>query len=690
MTPQDKAPLLPFSHGLASSVIAMQAPVASSTWEREACVHAQQGGGDEQTVTAGPSLGEGSREGASEGGREGASGARREEHAERRAARWERLVSHVTIALLRKENRDRATENVGLHLCLRSSELYQSQSSRESSPAKLRDDSPARSRSPGKAAAEGPAVEGSVGEGPRVARITPAAVANHRPAAAVRRSTGGPLVLTPLSKPPTPPRQGQGQGQAQAQGQAQGPAQGQGQENAVLQTPQATGERGAASIVVETTPQLQVFLEGHGSPLQVADADADSDDDADASLSTSTRQLQSTISEVLDSMLNAVLERLEEARARGKRDEPARRTEAVQVDVNGAEETEHEQPMEGPFFTPEPPKRVSVGTQSPPPPASSINPLHPVQTVATEDGYLWDVAVGSTPVWQQRYGDARSLDAFAGELTQARPSASQAEAQGIQGLFKDLGRSMRSPSSVGHSQGQGQGQGQGQPKALWTLKHESMDGGIGLLLEDSGGKVTVKRLVEGGSADADGRLKVGDELVLVDGKAVAGLGLKQIFDMIKGQPGSQVRTHARGAGLRPCLLPPSPPASLLPPCHRSLPRSLAPHSSLLPSFPPPPFRHPSRRLSHGDPGPDAGEHRPRLALTRHAWAGDSDGATSARAETEGRHSIPPWHGPVRPVRDFRRAPPHHPDLQRAHHHDGPSRHAFPGVVVSSGGSESAL
>jgi C-terminal processing protease CtpA/Prc len=53
---------------------------------------------------------------------------------------------------------------------------------------------------------------------------------------------------------------------------------------------------------------------------------------------------------------------------------------------------------------------------------------------------------------------------------------------------------------------------------------------VGLLLEKSekGGDVTVKKIIPGGAVDEDGRLKLKDVLLRVDGKAVDNLKLEEV------------------------------------------------------------------------------------------------------------------------------------------------------------------
>jgi hypothetical protein len=75
-------------------------------------------------------------------------------------------------------------------------------------------------------------------------------------------------------------------------------------------------------------------------------------------------------------------------------------------------------------------------------------------------------------------------------------------------------------------------------------KPQDKSGSIGLLLEQHRltGHVFIKSLMPGGPAQRNARLRKGDRLLTVDGNAVNGLELSEVFDMIKGKPGTQVCT----------------------------------------------------------------------------------------------------------------------------------------------------
>ena len=63
-----------------------------------------------------------------------------------------------------------------------------------------------------------------------------------------------------------------------------------------------------------------------------------------------------------------------------------------------------------------------------------------------------------------------------------------------------------------------------------TLHAYSSRAGVGLLLEkgEKTGAVTIKKIISGGAADEDGRLKLKDELLRVDGKTVEQLALEEV------------------------------------------------------------------------------------------------------------------------------------------------------------------
>jgi len=86
---------------------------------------------------------------------------------------------------------------------------------------------------------------------------------------------------------------------------------------------------------------------------------------------------------------------------------------------------------------------------------------------------------------------------------------------------------------------------------------------IGLLLEQHNAtrRMFIKSLMPGGPAQVDGRLKQGDRLLSVDGVAVQGLELSQVFDMIKGAPGTQACVGSVSSCL-PAFMPASLPLCL--------------------------------------------------------------------------------------------------------------------------------
>ena len=66
--------------------------------------------------------------------------------------------------------------------------------------------------------------------------------------------------------------------------------------------------------------------------------------------------------------------------------------------------------------------------------------------------------------------------------------------------------------------------------------------GIGLLLEKSSTSkaVRVKTVVSGGPADRCGRIRVGDEVLAVNGSYIAGLPLHNVFTLVLGEEGTLV------------------------------------------------------------------------------------------------------------------------------------------------------
>ncbi|EKX35503.1 hypothetical protein GUITHDRAFT_146427 [Guillardia theta CCMP2712] len=80
---------------------------------------------------------------------------------------------------------------------------------------------------------------------------------------------------------------------------------------------------------------------------------------------------------------------------------------------------------------------------------------------------------------------------------------------------------------------------------------QSEQPGIGLFFHESGGRIRVKTIVSGGSAERDGRVQVGDILIAIDGTDVRGQSANpNVFrNMITGPEGSTVRLKMlRGEG----------------------------------------------------------------------------------------------------------------------------------------------
>ena len=65
--------------------------------------------------------------------------------------------------------------------------------------------------------------------------------------------------------------------------------------------------------------------------------------------------------------------------------------------------------------------------------------------------------------------------------------------------------------------------------------------GVGLgLTQSTDGRFLASKMVPGGSAERCGEIRVGDELVSVNGASVEGLTLKQVVTLIKGLPSTKV------------------------------------------------------------------------------------------------------------------------------------------------------
>jgi hypothetical protein len=72
-------------------------------------------------------------------------------------------------------------------------------------------------------------------------------------------------------------------------------------------------------------------------------------------------------------------------------------------------------------------------------------------------------------------------------------------------------------------------------------------GGVGMLIEQQEGSadVIVTHIKSGGAADREGSIKVGDLLLSVDGRPVAGMHLPYIFKIVAGPVGSTVTLQLR-------------------------------------------------------------------------------------------------------------------------------------------------
>lgn len=88
-------------------------------------------------------------------------------------------------------------------------------------------------------------------------------------------------------------------------------------------------------------------------------------------------------------------------------------------------------------------------------------------------------------------------------------------------------------------------------KSVVSSLHSQQQPGVGLFFHESGGKIKVKTIVSGGSAERDGRIQVGDILIAIDGVDVRGQSQAAPFfrNLITGPEGSTVRLKMlRGEG----------------------------------------------------------------------------------------------------------------------------------------------
>jgi hypothetical protein len=70
--------------------------------------------------------------------------------------------------------------------------------------------------------------------------------------------------------------------------------------------------------------------------------------------------------------------------------------------------------------------------------------------------------------------------------------------------------------------------------------------GVGVLARRVGQEYVVFSVVPGSPAAADGRVRVGDVLVAVDGQPVGGLAAQELADLVLGKRGTAVRLALRG------------------------------------------------------------------------------------------------------------------------------------------------
>jgi len=85
--------------------------------------------------------------------------------------------------------------------------------------------------------------------------------------------------------------------------------------------------------------------------------------------------------------------------------------------------------------------------------------------------------------------------------------------------------------------------GQAPVRSAVSAMHSQQQPGVGLFFHESHGKIKVKTIVSGGSAERDGRIQVGDTLIAIDGVDVRGQSQAAPFfkNLITGPEGSTVR-----------------------------------------------------------------------------------------------------------------------------------------------------
>ncbi len=89
------------------------------------------------------------------------------------------------------------------------------------------------------------------------------------------------------------------------------------------------------------------------------------------------------------------------------------------------------------------------------------------------------------------------------------------------------------------------------PQEAYELKmrlQKSLDG-IGVIVEDLGHTFVVSKIIQGSSAETSKQVQVGDELVTIDGSAVANMELENVMELLQGKAGTFVRLCLKRKGM---------------------------------------------------------------------------------------------------------------------------------------------
>mmetsp|Transcript_9521 Transcript_9521/g.14934 ORF Transcript_9521/g.14934 Transcript_9521/m.14934 type:complete len:360 (+) Transcript_9521:127-1206(+) len=179
-------------------------------------------------------------------------------------------------------------------------------------------------------------------------------------------------------------------------------------------------------------------------------------------------------------------------------------------------------------------------------------------------GVTMDCLHGADPIWVSEItpGDAASVDGrmlVGDKVVAVNIDGDQFTNQDIPTLFNALNKNQGRYYSFHLSRGEDENQSVpfwvtlkskaavGAPPSLErgssfnrTKSQTATMSGVGLLLRHINGRVSVKSIVEGGAAQANGEVNEGDILVAVDGTPVDMLDLNQVFDAIRGIEGTPV------------------------------------------------------------------------------------------------------------------------------------------------------